>query len=119
MHEAPPSDATLRRWAGGRGARDSRRCSESLMRTGGRSGRAAARRRRARVWSPCIVARSASRIAIRSKSRISRSTATILLRIGITGKRLGETLRALLQFVLEDPARNTPDELVARARELA
>ena len=39
-----------------------------------------------------------------------------LLHIGISGKRLGETLRALLRYVLEDPSRNTRDSLLSRAR---
>ncbi|MDQ8148107.1 MAG: hypothetical protein P3A32_08090, partial [Gemmatimonadota bacterium] len=37
--------------------------------------------------------------------------------VGITdGRAIGETLRALLEAVLEDPARNTVDGLLARAR---
>jgi tRNA nucleotidyltransferase (CCA-adding enzyme) len=43
-----------------------------------------------------------------------------LMQAGIrAGPRLGAMLRALLEWVLEDPARNTHDRLLARARELA
>jgi tRNA nucleotidyltransferase (CCA-adding enzyme) len=42
-----------------------------------------------------------------------------LIKAGIpAGPRVGATLRALLDWVLEDPARNTADRLLARAREL-
>jgi tRNA nucleotidyltransferase (CCA-adding enzyme) len=41
-----------------------------------------------------------------------------LLKVGITGKRLGETLRSLLKYVLEDPTRNTQDALLQRAQQL-
>jgi tRNA nucleotidyltransferase (CCA-adding enzyme) len=43
-----------------------------------------------------------------------------LMKAGIkAGPQLGAVLRTLLDLVLEDPARNTPDQLLARARELA
>ncbi|MDQ2668843.1 MAG: hypothetical protein M3Z05_23015, partial [Gemmatimonadota bacterium] len=42
-----------------------------------------------------------------------------LLEAGITGKRLGNTLRALLQYVLEDPARNTREDLMRRAEAMS
>ena len=42
-----------------------------------------------------------------------------LMKVGIkAGPRLGAMLKALLEWVLEDPARNTQDRLLARAREL-
>jgi hypothetical protein len=43
---------------------------------------------------------------------------TDLQKIGIQGKRLGEVLRTLLQMVIDDPALNTRDQLLARAAEL-
>ena len=43
-----------------------------------------------------------------------------LMKAGIkAGPQLGATLRGLLDWVLEDPARNTNDQLLARVRELA
>ena len=43
-----------------------------------------------------------------------------LMQAGIAaGPRVGAVLRALLEWVLDDPARNTHDRLLARARELA
>jgi tRNA nucleotidyltransferase (CCA-adding enzyme) len=43
-----------------------------------------------------------------------------LMKAGIEpGPQLGATLRALLAWVLDDPARNTHDQLLARAREIA
>ena len=43
-----------------------------------------------------------------------------LMKAGINaGPRLGAALRTLLDWVLDDPSRNTHDQLLARARELA
>ncbi|MEO8879483.1 MAG: tRNA cytidylyltransferase [Gemmatimonadaceae bacterium] len=43
-----------------------------------------------------------------------------LMKVGIrSGPQLGAALRTLLDWVLDDPARNTEDQLLARARELA
>jgi tRNA nucleotidyltransferase (CCA-adding enzyme) len=43
-----------------------------------------------------------------------------LMKAGIkAGPQLGAALRALLEWVLDDPSRNTHDQLLARARELA
>ncbi len=43
-----------------------------------------------------------------------------LMKAGIrAGPQLGAALRTLLEWVLDDPARNTHDQLLARARELA
>ena len=36
----------------------------------------------------------------------------------VPGPLLGKILNGLLDWVLEDPARNVPDRLIARAREL-
>jgi tRNA nucleotidyltransferase (CCA-adding enzyme) len=67
------------------------------------------------------VYRRAIRIAYRDPVEISDLAVNgdDLLRIGITGKRLGETLRALLRYVLEDPSRNTVEGLLDRARAMA
>ena len=37
--------------------------------------------------------------------------------LGLSGQRIGETLAALLDRVLEDPAANTRERLLALARE--
>jgi tRNA nucleotidyltransferase (CCA-adding enzyme) len=43
-----------------------------------------------------------------------------LMKAGVrAGPQLGAMLRALLEWVLEDPARNTHDRLLARTREIA
>ena len=43
-----------------------------------------------------------------------------LMKAGIkAGPQLGAVLRALLEWVLDDPVHNTHDRLLARARELA
>ena len=39
--------------------------------------------------------------------------------LGLAGPRLGQVLGILLERVLDDPTRNTPDSLLAIARELA
>jgi tRNA nucleotidyltransferase (CCA-adding enzyme) len=39
--------------------------------------------------------------------------------LGLAGRRLGEVLGILLDRVLDDPTLNTPDALLAIARELA
>ena len=45
-------------------------------------------------------------------------TGADLQTLGITGPRLGETLAALLEQVLDDPAINTPETLLSLARGL-
>jgi hypothetical protein len=42
-----------------------------------------------------------------------------LQRVGIQGKRLGLVLRSLLRDVIDDPTRNTRDELLRRAQSYA
>jgi tRNA nucleotidyltransferase (CCA-adding enzyme) len=39
--------------------------------------------------------------------------------LGLAGPRLGEVLGVLLERVLDDPTLNTPDTLIAIAREMA
>ena len=66
------------------------------------------------------VYRRAIRIAYRDPVEVSDLAVNgdDLLKVGITGKRLGETLRSLLKYVLEDPSRNTQDALLQRAQQL-
>jgi hypothetical protein len=65
--------------------------------------------------------RRAARIALRDPVETSDLAVDgeDLLKAGIpAGPRVGTTLRTLLDWVLEEPARNTPDRLLARAREI-
>ena len=73
---------------------------------------------RARVES---VYRRAIRIAYRDPVEVSDLAVNgdDLLKIGISGKRLGNTLRLLLKYVLEDPARNTREALLRQAEEMS
>lgn len=119
MQPEPPSDATLRRWAGAAG----RTRLAPVLRVGdaywwAERERGLAAPSRARVESTY---RRAVRIAYRDPVEVSDLAVDgdDLLALGIQGKKLGVMLRELLQVVLEDPARNTPDELLARARVLA
>ena len=119
MRPEPPSDATLRAWAGAAG----RTRLAPLLRLGdaywwAERDRGLPAPSRARVESTY---RRAVRIAYRDPVELSDLAVNgdDLLSLGIQGKRLGTVLRALLQVVLEDPSRNTPDDLLARARELA
>jgi tRNA nucleotidyltransferase (CCA-adding enzyme) len=117
--DEPPDDATLRRWAGLIG----RTRLAPLLRLA--DARWWAERETGRV-APAqrlveSVYRRAVRIAYRDPVEVSDLAVNgdDLLAVGITGKRLGETLRALLQYVLEDPQRNTRNLLLTRARELS
>jgi len=119
MRPDPPADSVLRAWAGQAG----RTRLASLLRLADahwwaerERGKAAPARRRVES-----VYRRAIRIAYRDPVEISDLAVNgdDLLRIGITGKRLGETLRALLRYVLEDPSRNTVEGLLDRARAMA
>ena len=115
----PPPDAVLRRWAGRAGRTRLApvlRIADARWWAERESGRDAPSR--ARMQS---VYRRAIRIAYRDPVEVSDLAVKgdDLLRIGITGKKLGETLRVLLAFVLEDPSRNTPDALLQRAKGFA
>ncbi len=116
MHPEAPTDSVLRSWAGQAG----RTQLASLLRIADahwwaerERGRPAPSRERVES-----VYRRAIRIAYRDPVEISDLAVNgdDLHGIGITGKQLGQTLRALLQYVLEDPSRNTPDVLLSRAR---
>ena len=119
MAAEPPSDAVLRGWAGRAGRTrlsallrlaDAHWWAERELGTAAPS--------RARVES---VYRRAVRIAYRDPVSISDLAVNgdDLQKIGVAGKRLGDALRSLLQYVLEDPSRNTRDELLRRAAELS
>ena len=119
MRPDPPADSVLRAWAGQAG----RTRLASLLRLADahwwaerERGKAAPARQRVES-----VYRRAIRIAYRDPVEISDLAVNgdDLLRIGSTGKRLGETLRALLRYVLEDPSRNTVEGLLDRARAMA
>lgn len=119
MGAAPPADAVLRRWAGQAGRTRLApllRIADAHWWAERESGRPAPARERVES-----VYRRAIRIAYRDPVEVSDLAVNgdDLLGVGITGKRLGETLRALLQYVLDDPARNTPEILLSRARETA
>jgi len=116
MRPEAPVDSVLRSWAGQAG----RTRLASLLRIADahwwaerERGRPAPSRERVES-----VYRRAIRIAYRDPVEISDLAVNgdDLHGIGITGKQLGQTLRALLQYVLEDPSRNTPDVLLSRAR---
>lgn len=114
-----PNDATLRAWAGRAGRTRLApvlRIADAHWWAERESGKPAPTR--ARVES---VYRRAIRIAYRDPVGVSDLAVNgdDLLTAGITGKRLGDTLRSLLQYVLEDPARNTRDALLRRARKLS
>lgn len=111
----PPSDATLRQWAG----RAGRTRLAPVLRLADafwwaeREHKCPAPGQR-RVES---VYRRAVRIAYRDPVEVSDLAVNgdDLAAIGIKGKRLGEALRGLLQVVLEDPTRNTRDFLLTHA----
>ena len=119
MQPAPPADATLRAWAGRAGRTRLApvlRIADAYWWAERESGKPAPTR--ARVES---VYRRAVRIAYRDPVEVSDLAVNgdDLVKVGITGKRLGETLRSLLQFVLEDPTRNTREMLLHRAEEMS
>lgn len=117
--EEAPGDAVLRGWAGKAGRTRFApllRIADAYWWAERESGKAAPSR--SRVES---IYRRAIRIAYRDPVEVSDLSVNgdDLVRIGITGRKLGETLRSLLTFVLDDPARNTPELLLERARTLA
>jgi tRNA nucleotidyltransferase (CCA-adding enzyme) len=119
MRSDAPPDAVLRAWAGRLGRTRLApvlRIADAHWWAERKSGKAAPAR--ARVES---VYRRAIRIAYRDPVEVADLAVNgdDLLGVGITGKRLGDTLRSLLLYVLEDPARNTRQELLRRAGEAA
>lgn len=119
MQTDPPTDAVLRTWAGRAGRTRMSpvlRIADAHWWAERQSDRPAPTR--ARVES---VYRRAVRIAYRDPVEVSDLAVNgdDLLRAGITGKRLGNSLRSLLQYVLEDPSRNTREDLLRRIQEVA
>ncbi len=119
MQAAPPTDAILRGWAGRAGRTRLApvlRIADAHWWAERESGKLAPTR--ARVES---VYRRAIRIAYRDPVEVSDLAVNgdDLLKIGISGKRLGNTLRLLLKYVLEDPARNTREALLRQAEEMS
>ena len=117
---ATPSDATVRRWVAGIGrtrvsaflrVAEARFAAEFVE--GGREAPSAAIR---------SLYRRMSRAAFRDPVEIGDLAigGGALMKAGSkAGPQLGAVLRALLEWVLDEPARNTHDRLLARARELA
>lgn len=119
MLEAAPSDSLLRNWAGRAGRTRLAallRLADAFWWAERESGLPAPTRER--VTS---VYRRAVRIAYRDPVEVSdlAVNGNDLLAIGIRGKHLGDTLRLLLQEVLEDPSRNTREFLLEQAERVA
>ena len=117
MAAGPPPDSVLRRWA----AITGRTRLASVMRLAG--ARWAAERAAGTDAPAPGTVRSAYRRAIRVAYRDPVEIADLavngsdLARLGITGPAVGQTLRKLLETVITDPASNTRDALLERARE--
>ncbi len=115
MQDAAPTDSVLRRWAGQAG----RTRIAPLLRIAdafwwaerdlGKPAPSASR--------VASVYRRAIRIAYRDPIELSdlAVNGTDLQKVGIQGKQLGDVLRALLETVVEDPTRNTREDLLRRA----
>jgi tRNA nucleotidyltransferase (CCA-adding enzyme) len=119
MQEAPPADAVLRRWAAiaGRTRLASvLRLADAVWWGERESGVAAPSRERI-----ASVYRRAIRSAYRDPVEVADLAigGTELERIGITGPDVGRTLRKLLQLVINDPALNTSERLLALANDEA
>ena len=115
----PPTDATIRRWVATIGRTRVRaflRLAAARWSAARSSGTAAP--------DPAALKRLARRaIAIAFRDPVEISDLAVdgddLRRAGfVPGPRLGKILNALRDWVLDDPARNVPDRLIARAREL-
>jgi tRNA nucleotidyltransferase (CCA-adding enzyme) len=116
----PPSDATVRRWVAAIG----RTRVGAFLRVAEARFAAEVGEERAEEWSRAMRAlyRRAWRVALRDPVETGDLAVDggDLMKAGIkAGPQLGAALRALLDWVLDDPARNTHDQLLARARELA
>ena len=117
---AAPNDATIRHWAAATG----RTQLAAFLRVA--EARWAAHRDRGLVAPTSARARSVYRRALRIAYRDPIELADLavdgedLQREGIArGPGLGKILRLLLDWVVENPARNTRDQLIDRARSLA
>jgi tRNA nucleotidyltransferase (CCA-adding enzyme) len=115
MAAEAPGDATLRRWAGQTGRTKLApvlRIADAYWwaeRTVGRPAPSGAR--------VCSVYRRAVRVAYRDPVELSDLAVNgdDLRDAGIQGKKLGEMLRTLLTFVVEEPSRNTREQLLHEA----
>jgi tRNA nucleotidyltransferase (CCA-adding enzyme) len=115
-----PSDATVRRWV----AIIGRTRVDALLRVSDARFRAERETAAGNVSDASV--RWLYRRAIRIAHRDPVETGDLavdgadLMRAGIAaGPRVGAVLRALLEWVLDDPTRNTHDRLLAHTRELA
>lgn len=111
-----PSDAQLRHWAGEAGRTRLAavlRHADAVWWAEREAGRPAPSGERVRS-----VYRRAVRIAYRDPVELAdlAVNGNDLQRVGIQGKRLGLVLRGLLRDVIDDPTRNTRDELLRRAQ---
>ena len=120
METAAPGDATIRRWA----ATTGRTQLAAFLRVA--EARWAARRERGLAAPTSARAHSVYRRALRIAYRDPIELADLavdgedLQREGIArGPALGKILRLLLEWVVAEPARNTRDQLIDRARNFA
>ena len=104
----PPSGPDLRRWLASVGAPFAQAASQVA---------AAARGPRYRGFEARVRAALARKPVLRVEQLAVRGGD--LLAIGLDGPRVGSTLRALLDLVLETPSRNRQDELLAFAHRLS
>jgi tRNA nucleotidyltransferase (CCA-adding enzyme) len=120
LDDTPPSDATVRRWVAAIGRT---RVGAFLRVADARFGAELDEDARAKFSRAMrSLYRRAWRVALRDPVETGDLAVDggDLMKAGIkAGPQLGAALRALLDWVLEDPARNTHDQLLARARELA
>jgi tRNA nucleotidyltransferase (CCA-adding enzyme) len=113
-------DITIRRWVAALG----RTRVDALLAVAGARFEAEAAAGWGRVSAPAVEALRARAAAIALRDPLETGDLAVdggdLMKAGIrAGPQLGAALRALLDWVLEDPTRNTHDLLLARARELA
>jgi tRNA nucleotidyltransferase (CCA-adding enzyme) len=120
MDPEPPRDAAIRRWAAVAG----RTRLPMLLRLA--AARFAAEHQLGEVAPEPARVRSLYRRAVRVAYRdpieiadLAVSGSDLLELPGVRGTMVGELLRRLLDAVVEDPTRNTRDELLALARRLA
>lgn len=118
MTPAPPPDATIRRWASATGRT---RLAPLLRLVAARS---AAARADGAMAPTAVALRAVYRRAVRIAYRDPIEVADLaidgadLIALGVTGPAIGTVLRALLDRVVDEPARNTRDALLREARAL-
>jgi tRNA nucleotidyltransferase (CCA-adding enzyme) len=119
MAPETPTDAVLRQWAGRTGRirlAPVLRIADAYWWAERKLGRPAPSA--ARVAS---IYRRAVRVAYRDPVEVSDLAVNgdDLREAGIQGKRLGEALRGLIAWVVEDPSRNSREALLRRAMEVS